>query len=108
VTAGAGKRRIHRGQRPILCSRQQGVPCLCSREHKCPLLVLPGTKTKQAVFVLPGAQESSICAPGSTSKGHVSTREHKQAVFVLPGAQASSMCTTSSICAPGNTRKGLK
>ena len=60
---------------------------LCSREHR------------QAVFVLPGAQASRICGPGSTNTACLCSREHKSAVFVLPGAHSSDTC------APGSTNQ---
>jgi hypothetical protein len=56
--------------------------------------------TKQAVFVLPGAELSSMCAPGSTLQLYLWSREHKRAVSVL-GAQSSSTC------APGGVRDVL-
>jgi len=56
-------------------------------------------------LVLPGAQVLLHCAPGSTIKLYLCSRERNQAVFVLPlivlpGTQ------TSGICAPGSTMRG--
>jgi len=49
------------------------------------------------IFVLPGEQSSSICAPGSTIQRYLCSQEHNPGAFVLPGAQSRS------ICAPGST-----
>jgi hypothetical protein len=57
-----------------LCSREPGstsAASLCSREHN------------QAIFVLPGAQSSSICAPshcapGNINERHLCSREHNE------------------------------
>jgi hypothetical protein len=34
-------------------------------------------------------QISDVCAPGSTNKRHLCSREHESATFVLPGVQAN-------------------
>ena len=44
------------------------------------------------MFVLPEAQSSDTCAPGSTIQRYLCSREHKHIVFVLPGAQSGDVC----------------
>jgi hypothetical protein len=46
----------------------------------------------------PGAQLSLDCAPGSTNKQYLCSREHKSVTDVLPGAQSSDIRG-----APGST-----
>jgi translation initiation factor IF-1 len=58
--------------------------------HVCP--------RREAVFVLPGAQTSEACAPGSTIQPYLCPREHNPAVFVLPGAQSSDACHQAQSC----------
>jgi hypothetical protein len=41
---------------------------------------------KYCLLVLPGAQSSDICAPGSTNKQYLCSWEHKFCLVVLPGA----------------------
>ena len=56
--------------------------------------------------MLPGAQISYVCAPGSTNQHQLCSREHKQAVFVLPGAQTRFVLPGAQEllnCAPWST-----
>jgi len=52
--------------------------CLCSRVLTCPLLVLPGAQI--LLSCAPGSTNTAclVFVPGSTSKGHLCSREHKQ------------------------------
>lgn len=76
---------------------------LFSREHKP---VVPGAQTKlclclqehkPAIFVLPGAQRSHLCAPRITDTRYLCSWEHNHARVLPAGAQ------TSLLCAPAGT-----
>jgi len=56
-------------------------------------------------IILPGDQILRFCAPGSTNKRYLCSREHKQAEFALRREHAIFVLLgahTRDICAPGN------